>query len=110
MAIALLAGDIPELKTNDGVFVVPILLHVEIDANSSLHIIQEHIFDIPLQNAGLTACGLTHNQDLEAVFVLSFTLSSHAHTKRKSDFKLRSEKVGTNDAQQQTPSPEDIVY
>ena len=81
MAVALLASDIPELKANDGIIVVLVLLHVEIDTNGGLHIIQEHVLDVPLQDAGLPACGLTHNQDLEAVLVLSVGLKPFTHKK-----------------------------
>ena len=74
MTIALLASDIPELKTKDGVFIPLKLFHIEIYTNGSFHIIQEYILHIPLQDASLAAGRLTNNQDLEGILVLISTM------------------------------------
>ena len=69
VAIALLAGDVPELETKKRAVIPLDLLDGEVDTNSHLQLIEKHVLDVAVQDACLAARLLADNKDLEVVLL-----------------------------------------
>ena len=76
VAVALLTGDVPELETEERAVVPLDLFDGEVDTDSHLQLVEEHVLDVPVQDACLAARLLTDNKDLEVVFLHPSVLQS----------------------------------
>lgn len=77
MAVALLASNVPELEAKECAVIPFDLFDGKVDANGHLQLVEEHILDVPVQDARLAARLLADNKNLKVVLLHPRVLSQH---------------------------------
>lgn len=69
VAVALLASNVPELEAEERAVIPFDLLDGKVHADGHLQLVEEHVLDVPVQDARLPARLLADHKNLKVVFL-----------------------------------------